>query len=477
VVAPAAGHVLHPRRPPVLAHHDDRGVVQHPAGVQVVEQRGERGVEARPELVLQPRGLVDVRVPPGVHQPVLVPAHGDELPTGFQQPPGGQARLTEQRHPVAGAEFFGFALHVERVAELARREHRPGQRPVPVERNRLAPRFARAAGGVELIQKGRAVVESVEGDRFVRLHRLEPVGREDAEVRVGDHRLGLLRVAAVAQHLAGALRPELGPHGVVGRPQEPAERARARRPALRPELERQPVVPRHRRRLRALLRPEVIDHRPDERPVPRVAHVPLERQVGGGHPAEGERGAVDRGVVRQRPQDGNAVELLRQLREHLADAHPGQHGLNRPEFAADLGRGVWLGVERVDLARRPPQVQQDAPLGRAEPVRRGRVRARRLRGPRPPFERQPGGRERPDVEQISAGEAVAEQLLRAEDAKHVRLRSGRAGGGERAGGEVEPTTKCVPKATAESVDVRSPVDVPRRTLFGATTVRSQVVIP
>ena len=151
----------------MLAHHDDGRVGQHSAGIEVVEQRREGVVEARPEFVLQSRRLVDVRVPAGVHQAVLVPAHRHELPARLEHAPRRQARLAEERHPVAVAELGRLALDIQSVAELAGREHGPSQGAMAVERCLVRGGVERTPRGIELIEERGSTVQAVERDGVV----------------------------------------------------------------------------------------------------------------------------------------------------------------------------------------------------------------------------------------------------------------------------------------------------------------------
>ena len=92
---------------------------------------------------------MDVGVPAGVHQAVLVPADRDELAARFQEPSRREARLSKQRHAVLLSHLRRLALHVEGVAKLPRSQHRAGQSAVPGERGSLvlpsAPRRAESS--------------------------------------------------------------------------------------------------------------------------------------------------------------------------------------------------------------------------------------------------------------------------------------------------------------------------------------------
>lgn len=54
-VVPVAQDVLHPRRPPEVAHPDHKGFFQQPAQPEVLQQRGEGPVGARHQIVPQQR--------------------------------------------------------------------------------------------------------------------------------------------------------------------------------------------------------------------------------------------------------------------------------------------------------------------------------------------------------------------------------------------------------------------------------------
>src|SRR5262249_60221958 len=69
-------------------------------------------------------------------------------------------------------------------------------------------------------------------------------------------------------------------------------------------------------------------------------------------------------VVRHRmmhaADERQAVHHLGRVRQVLADAKPRDAGRDRTELAADFGRGLWLHVERVDMARAAVVKNQDA---------------------------------------------------------------------------------------------------------------------
>src|SRR5438045_1435267 len=85
--------------------------------------------------------------------------------------------------------------------------------------------------------------------------------------------------------------------------------------------------------------------------------------------------------MRHRPNDGAAIDDLREARQPLADATSGNAARDAAQPAADLERGVGLGVEGFELADAAVEEQEEDRLRLAEPrqrsVRRGRGRRRR----------------------------------------------------------------------------------------------------
>src|SRR5262249_49254543 len=118
VVAPAALVVVEFRRAAVLAQADDQRLVEHFAGIEIAQQSGEAGVEAGAKLLLHAREVVPVRVPAGAREAELVPEDRDETRARFDEPPGCEARLAEERHAVRLAHVPRLALNVERRANL-----------------------------------------------------------------------------------------------------------------------------------------------------------------------------------------------------------------------------------------------------------------------------------------------------------------------------------------------------------------------
>jgi hypothetical protein len=196
-----------------------------------------------------------------------------------------------------------------------------------------------------------------------------------------------------------------------------------------------------------LLAFEVRHYRPDERPVPAVVRVQLHRDVdlrdGGG----GVGDPVDRVLVRQRPDDRDVVHDAGGVREQLAHVAPGEGGPDRPEFPADLLRGVRLLVGQLDLAGRPVQEQEDARLRPAEvPVvpGGGEVRGGRRPAAEDVGQVQPKCPETAGEQEVAAGGPVAESLAATEDAEHDILRE--AGGSRPRGGGA--AGRCIHHAPA-----------------------------
>ena len=69
--------------------------------------------------------------------------------------------------------------------------------------------------------------------------------------------------------------------------------------------------------------------------------------------------AMVRLVVVHRPHQRELVGATGQVREQLADLQAGDPGRDRRERTPILDRGIRLHVERVELARRPPEPEQD----------------------------------------------------------------------------------------------------------------------
>ena len=93
----------------------------------------------------------------------------------------------------------------------------------------------------------------------------------------------------------------------------------------------------------------------------------------------------------------------RQQRQVLAEADAGQRGRDGAELAADLGRGVRLGVEGVDVARAALHPHQDATRRRVAPRR---LHSRLLQA-QEGGQSQAEGRQAADTQKVAAGRAGA----------------------------------------------------------------------
>src|SRR6185295_5027459 len=104
------------RRAAVLAHAEHQRVVEQSAPFEVENQRRERGVEARQEILLHARVVILVRVPRSAEvRAVGVPKDGDELTSRFNQPTRRETRLAEERVSVSLAQLRIFAADIERL--------------------------------------------------------------------------------------------------------------------------------------------------------------------------------------------------------------------------------------------------------------------------------------------------------------------------------------------------------------------------
>ena len=138
----AAGVVVDLRRPAELAPGDDDGVVEHAADLQVLDQGREALVEL-PAVVADEVEVLAVAVPAAV-------AQGHAADAGLDQPAGHQELIVAGRGAVVlvlvrlavavlVAEPRVFLREVQRVDQLARREHVEGQARWPSRRLRAAP--------------------------------------------------------------------------------------------------------------------------------------------------------------------------------------------------------------------------------------------------------------------------------------------------------------------------------------------------
>src|SRR5438094_293644 len=110
-----------------------------------------------------------------------------------------------------------------------------------------------------------------------------------------------------------------------------------------------------------------------------------------------------------RADDGQFVGGARDSWQSFAKSHAGNRGWDRLHFPLDFTGGVWLWIERLMLGRRTVQEEQDAGFGfwglccrRSEQIADGRAERA----------------ESTDLNEVAAGEAVAEPASGAEQADH-----------------------------------------------------------
>src|SRR3569832_2219312 len=107
------------RRAAVLAHAQHERVVEQAALFEVEDQRRERRVETRQQVLLHARVVILVSVTSSAEiGAVGVPKDRDELRPRFDQPPRGEARLTEQRVAISLAQWSSFATDIECLANF-----------------------------------------------------------------------------------------------------------------------------------------------------------------------------------------------------------------------------------------------------------------------------------------------------------------------------------------------------------------------
>jgi hypothetical protein len=149
------------RHPAELGRPDDQGVVEHPAGLEVLDQRRGGPVHAPAHLAVV-AGDVLVRVPVAAREPVVGAAPDlDEPHSALQEPAGDQAvaaevrrgRLVEPVEVPDGPRLAGDVQHL-RGAEL-----QPGRQLVRGD-PRVEPRVPLATGpvrAVHRVEQGEAV--------------------------------------------------------------------------------------------------------------------------------------------------------------------------------------------------------------------------------------------------------------------------------------------------------------------------------
>ena len=200
--------------------------------------------------------------------------------------------------------------------------------------------------------------------------------------------------------------------------------------ALAAEWERERDVVRHRllhRRRGVLTAFQMRHHRPDERPVPPIVRAQFHRHVDLGNGGRGVGDSVNRVLVRDGTRDRDVVHHARSVGQQFADIATGQRGANRLQLAANLDGCIRLHVREFELARRAVEEQQDAGLRFAEVLVAWFVRGfRSARGvPQKVGQRQPEAAQRTGLDEVAAGNAIAQVLLGAEDAEHGRISASR----------------------------------------------------
>ena len=123
--------------------------------------------------------------------------------------------------------------------------------------------------------------------------------------------------------------------------------------------------------------------------------------------------------VRHRPQDRGAIHHLGKRGQQLADAAARQARGNRAQLAANLQRSIGLGIDKLDLAGRTVQVDQDDRLGAAERFGSRRCLRRRRALASGQIGQAHAGQSQPaDAEQIAARHAAAKLPSRSKDSQH-----------------------------------------------------------
>src|SRR5262245_41995602 len=115
MVAAAVG--VDDRRPTELAEPQHEGRLQQPARREVLDERGERRIQRRAQL-LRARAVLGVRVP-------AAELDFDEPRARLDEPPRGQACLSERAAAVAVAQLRRLLREIDRLRE-ARVEQRRG---------------------------------------------------------------------------------------------------------------------------------------------------------------------------------------------------------------------------------------------------------------------------------------------------------------------------------------------------------------
>lgn len=207
-----------------FAGHDDEGVVEEAAVVEVVEEGGHGAVHRGEEVVFQvgEGGFVGV---PGF---VVAEVDLHEADAGFDELAGHEEGPAEGVATVA-VEGFGIGFHhVERGLGLGVGEHRDSHLAVAVEAGVFGGLFEEFALGLEFAEEAEAVAEAFFGEAF---GEGEVGGLEDE--LVGESALAVMEVVfgkcAVAFGVVGAASRK---KGLRWEPMRPANCPGITRPVL-----------------------------------------------------------------------------------------------------------------------------------------------------------------------------------------------------------------------------------------------------
>ena len=170
---------------------------------------------------------------------------------------------------------------------------------------------------------------------------------------------------------------------------------------------------------------EILANRPHARVVGRLGVVVL--AVAAAREAGHDRvGIVAVVTVRERANQAEMVQAVREHRHVLGEAEAGDRRGDRAKLAANLRRGAGLGIEGVDVARPAEQINEDDRLRPAKRAADGTRGSRQSRN-------QPGHRQRAGREQLPAIQAVTGLGGMTQDSKHGNDPA--AAGGEKSAGE------------------------------------------
>ncbi len=308
-----------------LAEHHHQRVVEHPAVGEVVEQRRDARIERRQQVLLHPLEDVAVRVP------VLHAAHVrlHDRHAGLDQPPREQERLAERvpAVPVAHRDRLlsmsnAFATLPEVSTESACCCWSVSFRVSALSASHFCCAFTASSSAMRSFSWSTSMP-----------------GRG---AQVVDREVGRVRVARDLHEVV--LRAEEA--GVLAGPQERAF-LKVRRQV---DADGMPSgAPRKYDAARGVVRAVVA-----------LRDLVEERArllVAGEDVVRGDEVVVL--AVRQRPDDGVLVRSRRELRQVFADEQAGSLRRDGLELAANLVRRVRLRVERLEVARRAGEEDDD----------------------------------------------------------------------------------------------------------------------